>query len=329
MRIFISYRRDDSLNAANGINDGLSSRLPTASIFMDLDSIPAGTDFIEQIERFLESCDTVLVLIGPQWLGATDAAGRRRLDDPSDYVRAEVASALASTARVFPVILDGAQMPSARDLPEDLAPLARINAFELAQRRWRGDMDHLASLIHDADTAGRGPRSHGRGRTLGLAALAVLVLALGGIAAVSLTRDDASEPSESVSAGSSATLATSSVAGTATRTETKTQQAPAEPPTRRFLSPSRNIACSVSARSARCTVLADGTTFVVASSGAGKIGQQAVSSAGPGVQSGSTVKVGGLRCRIPAQTEARGIICTNADGGGFEASRVPERQRTF
>lgn len=326
MRIFISYRRDDSLNAANGINDGLSSRLPTASIFMDLDSIPAGTDFIEQIERFLESCDTVLVLIGPQWLGATDAAGRRRLDDPSDYVRAEVASALASTARVFPVILDGAQMPSARDLPEDLAPLARINAFELAQRRWRGDMDHLASLIQDADTVRGGTLSHGRGRTFGLAALAVLVLVLGGVAAVSLTRD---EPSDSGGGGSSATLATRSVAGTATRTETKTQQAPAEPPTRRFLSPSRNIACSVSARSARCTVLADGTTFVVASSGAGKIGQQAVSSVGPGVQSGSTVKVGGLRCRIPAQTEARGIICTNADGGGFEASRVPERQRTF
>jgi YVTN family beta-propeller protein len=92
---------------------------------MDIDSLPLGVDFVDQLERSLHQTDVALVLIGPQWLAATDESGARRLDDPDDFVRLEVAAALRSDARVIPVLVDGAPMPRSDELPEELRFLAR------------------------------------------------------------------------------------------------------------------------------------------------------------------------------------------------------------
>ena len=144
--IFISYRRDDCQAQANGLNDGLCHRFPGAEVFIDVDSIPPGVDFEEHIQRSIEGCDVVLVLIGDNWLDR-DASGRRRIDDPDDFVRLEVAAALEREKTLIPVLVEDARMPRPADLPEGLTALARRNAIELSDRRWRADVDRLAHAI--------------------------------------------------------------------------------------------------------------------------------------------------------------------------------------
>jgi hypothetical protein len=108
-RLFISYRRSDCQPQANGLYDGLSHRLPSASVFMDIDSIPPGADFEEHIRREIEICDLVLVLIGDNWLDQTADGSSRRIDTPDDFVRLEIESALASPrVNVLPVLVEGA-----------------------------------------------------------------------------------------------------------------------------------------------------------------------------------------------------------------------------
>lgn len=147
-RIFISYRRSDCQPQANAINDGLRHRLRPARVFMDIDSIPAGVDFAEHIREEIEMCDVVLVLIGDNWISATDQDGRRRIDNPDDFVRLEIENAFsASRVSVVPVLVEGAEMPRATDLPESLQRLARINAIELSDQRWTSDIERLAGEI--------------------------------------------------------------------------------------------------------------------------------------------------------------------------------------
>ncbi len=115
---------------------------------MDIDSIPAGVDFAEHIREEIEMCDVVLVLIGDNWISATDQDGRRRIDNPDDFVRLEIENAFsASRVSVVPVLVEGAEMPRATDLPESLQRLARINAIELSDQRWTSDIERLAGEI--------------------------------------------------------------------------------------------------------------------------------------------------------------------------------------
>ncbi|HLL62344.1 MAG TPA: TIR domain-containing protein [Propionibacteriaceae bacterium] len=147
-RVFISYRRSDCQPQANGLYDGLSHRLPSASVFMDIDSIPPGADFERHIRREIEICDLVLVLIGDNWLDASADGSRRRIDAPDDFVRLEIESALASPrVKVLPVLVEGAEMPRAADLPETIRPLARLNAMELDDRRWTADLRRLTTTV--------------------------------------------------------------------------------------------------------------------------------------------------------------------------------------
>src|SRR4051812_14047048 len=112
--IFISYRRKDSQSAAGRLADSLEQRIPDATIFRDVETIEAGADFVATIASALESCDVLLAVVGPRWLDVTDADGHRRLDDPQDYTRVELATALKRPdVRVVPVLVDGAIMPSA------------------------------------------------------------------------------------------------------------------------------------------------------------------------------------------------------------------------
>lgn len=149
--IFISYRRQDSQSAAGRLADHLKEHLSGASIFRDVETIEAGVDFVDAIQRALSSCGVLLAIIGPRWISVTDAAGRRRLDDPHDYTRLEVAAALARPqVRVIPVLVDGAQMPATQELPDDLKPLSRRNAIELTDKRWDYDVGQLAETLRRA-----------------------------------------------------------------------------------------------------------------------------------------------------------------------------------
>jgi predicted ATPase len=156
LRFFLSYRREDSAGYAGRLADYLMGRFGAASVFMDLESIEAGADFTQAIERAIADADAVLVVIGPGWLGATSPDGVRRLDAESDFVRREVEAALASDLRVIPVLVGGASMPAEEHLPQTIAALARRNALELQDRRWREDVDALVGVLE-----GRGSGSVG------------------------------------------------------------------------------------------------------------------------------------------------------------------------
>ena len=144
--IFLSYRRDDSTSATGRLADALEAHFGDDRVFRDRE-IGAGENFVEAIRRSVESATVVLVVVGRRWLGASDATGRRRLDDPADFVRLEIELALAARAAVVPVLVEGATMPSADDLPPSLAEFSRCQAVELSDSRWRYDADRLIELL--------------------------------------------------------------------------------------------------------------------------------------------------------------------------------------
>jgi tetratricopeptide (TPR) repeat protein len=131
-RIFISYRRADSGMFTGRIHDQLKASFGANNVFRDMYNIPAGSDFRAVINEAVGSTDVCLVMIGHQWLTVTDAQGKRRLDDPNDFVRIEVESALRNPrTRVIPVLVDSAVMPAADELPASLADLAYRNAVKV------------------------------------------------------------------------------------------------------------------------------------------------------------------------------------------------------
>jgi hypothetical protein len=131
-RIFISYRRQETAWPAGRLYDVLVEYFPAEQVFKDVDNIDPGDDFTERITAAVAYCDVLLVLIGPQWLTITDENGQRRLDDPGDWVRLEIETALNRKIRVIPILVDDAQMPRADELPPPLAPLTRRNAVEIS-----------------------------------------------------------------------------------------------------------------------------------------------------------------------------------------------------
>ncbi len=127
--IAISYRRDDSLPIAGRLYDRLQAKFGKRNVFMDFDSIPAGVDFREQIKQTIERAHLVIAVIGPDWLG--EQGGSRRIDDPADFVRLEIAYALNRGIPVIPLLVDETPMPKAEKLPPDIAALAYRNALPL------------------------------------------------------------------------------------------------------------------------------------------------------------------------------------------------------
>jgi len=145
--IFVSYRRSDSQGEAGRLFDDLAQRFGDGTIFMDVAAIEAGRDFRKAIEEGVAKCGVLLVVIGVGWLDAKDERGARRLDDPSDFVRIETASALKRDIPVIPVLVRGARMPSAEQLPEELKELAYRNCMELTHARWRSDLQLLVDAL--------------------------------------------------------------------------------------------------------------------------------------------------------------------------------------
>ncbi len=142
LRIFICYRREDTAANAGRLADALVERFGRNSVFMDVDTIEPGVDFNEEIDRAIGQCDVLIALIGPRWLEAASVRGRR-LDDPQDFVRVEIGHALDRNIRVIPTLVGGASMPEADELPVDLVKLAKRNAVELTDKRFRSDMQAL------------------------------------------------------------------------------------------------------------------------------------------------------------------------------------------
>jgi hypothetical protein len=146
-RVFISYRRVDAASAAGRLFDRLVDRFGAGRIFEDVDSLEPGDDFAEVITATVESCAVLLAVIGPHWLAAVGQDGRRRLDDPADFVRLEIETALARGVRVIPVLVDGAQLPRPEQLPASLGRLAARHALELSHARFGSDIGRLMSVL--------------------------------------------------------------------------------------------------------------------------------------------------------------------------------------
>jgi WD40 repeat protein len=147
-KIFLSYRREDEAWCAHALFNQLEGSFPLEQLFMDVEGgIQAGEDFVRVLEEQVKACDVMLVLIGPRWLTVTDDMGRRRLDNPEDFVRIEVESALRLGQRVIPVLVQKAEMPRADALPEPLKPLARRNAVWLTRERFKADAQGLIKAL--------------------------------------------------------------------------------------------------------------------------------------------------------------------------------------
>src|SRR5262252_3232601 len=113
-RVFINYRRADSTAMAGRLHDRLAQTFGRKILFMDVDHVPAGVDFVEYLHSQVAACRVFLAVIGPNWLDAKDEDGRRRFDNPDDFVAIEIAAALARDICVIPVLVDGALIPKAR-----------------------------------------------------------------------------------------------------------------------------------------------------------------------------------------------------------------------
>ena len=154
-KIFINYRRGDEPGFTQALLGRLEQAFPADRLFIDVDSIPPGEDFVRMLESQVAQCDALLAVIGHGWLNATDERGSRRLDDPNDFVRIEIESALKQGKRVIPVLVHEARMPRPDELPEAIRPLATRNAVRLTHERFRADTQGLVKALQqtfeDAD----------------------------------------------------------------------------------------------------------------------------------------------------------------------------------
>jgi hypothetical protein len=147
--IFINYRRGDDPGFTQALYSRLEQAFPSESLFMDVDNIAPGLDFVQVLNDQVARCDVLVAVIGKGWLDAADESGARRLDNPEDFVRVEIESALAQKKRVIPVLVNDARMPRSTELPESLKPFARCNAVRLTHERFRADTQSLIKALED------------------------------------------------------------------------------------------------------------------------------------------------------------------------------------
>lgn len=159
-QIFICYRRDDSAGYTGRMQDRIKRDLGDV-LFVDVDAVPLGVNFVKFLNEEVARCAVLLAVIGDRWLDARNEDGTRRLDDPNDFVRIEIGAALQCNIPVIPILLDGIKMPRANQLPNDLEELAVRNALDVHQASFHSDMDRLIGELKTqiADAAVTGPRS--------------------------------------------------------------------------------------------------------------------------------------------------------------------------
>lgn len=151
-KIFISYRRDDEAFAVDSLYRALVDRFGKDCLFMDIDTIRPGEDFITHLESALTACHAMIVVIGPRWINLTDNVGRRRLDNVDDWVRREIQAALAREIRIIPLLIGNSQMPNSEELPDGIQELARRQALCLSRQHFSRDLITLIDLL---DPSGR------------------------------------------------------------------------------------------------------------------------------------------------------------------------------
>jgi hypothetical protein len=175
VRVFLSYRRSDAGGYAGRLADTLTGRLGPRSVFQDVTAIAPGQDFTLAIDRALDGSDAVLAVIGPDWLAADPASGAPRLRQPGDYVRLELARALERDVRVVPVLVGGAELPAADDLPGDLRGLVQRQGVVLHDPTWHEDVDGVVRSLRGEPAVPARPTR----RWVGAIAVAGLVAAGG------------------------------------------------------------------------------------------------------------------------------------------------------
>jgi formylglycine-generating enzyme required for sulfatase activity len=157
-RIFISYRRQDSKYQARSIYAAFAREVGRENVFMDVDSIPPGANFRKILKDWVDQCEVLLALIGPEWIDARDPqTGQRRLDNPSDFVRIEIGEALGRDIPVVPVLLDGAALPQSHQLPDNLRDLCDRQAEFVEYRTFDADVERLIKKLR----LGAGPVTPG------------------------------------------------------------------------------------------------------------------------------------------------------------------------
>jgi len=147
--VFLCYRREDTQDLADRLHERLVSVYGRARVFMDVDSVPLGVNFLAHIENQMRQCAVMLVLIGRNWLRVTDEEGRPRLADDDDHVRLEIATALKKGIPVVPLLVQDAAMPRSKDLPEDIRPLGLRNGMTLPRAYWGQSVDRLMHALAD------------------------------------------------------------------------------------------------------------------------------------------------------------------------------------
>ena len=145
--VFISYRREDNPFAARAIRDQVVQRLEREDVFFDIDNIDLGVDWFNVLTDRVGACDALVAVIGRNWASSADKDGLRRLDDPDDFVRIEIEAALRRDVHVIPVLIDGAAMPKASELPESLKGLARRQGTEVSPARFDADVEKLTRAL--------------------------------------------------------------------------------------------------------------------------------------------------------------------------------------
>ena len=185
--VFISYRRADTRADAGRLYDRLAARFGPSNVFMDIDDIAPGQDFHTVLRNTLDTCQALLVLIGPGWLNASDEDGRLRLEDSEDFVRQEVSTALSRGIPVIPVLFNRAVTPAATELPEDLRDLASRQALEVSDTRFHEDVNALVQTLEpllSKQSSSASPRR----ALVGLVATLALVAVIGGWWVASMER---------------------------------------------------------------------------------------------------------------------------------------------
>ena len=218
-RIFICYRRADASGTAGRLYDRLRGRFGKAEVFLDTSMHP-GDVFTTEIQSALDSCQVLLALIGPNWLTAVDEAGQPRLRDPDDQLVREIRTVLNRGGRVVPVLLDGARLPAAAELPEELSGMTRHQTFTVDQASFDRDVRELTAELD---------RILGVSRWRRPALVSVIVVALVGVVAL-LLRGQASptEPGGTV-AGTTTPTATPIAAPASTASGPSGTSAPPPP----------------------------------------------------------------------------------------------------
>jgi hypothetical protein len=153
--IFISYRRDDSAGSSGRIYDRLTTIFAPEQIFKDVDSIPIGSNFKKAMEDSVESCQVVLAVIGKDYTRLKDKEGVPRIMKKTDFVNIELAHAFRAGKTIIPVLVDNARMPAASELPENLQELPFLNAIEIRNTNFKGDVAKLARALDNILNQGR------------------------------------------------------------------------------------------------------------------------------------------------------------------------------